>query len=273
MSVTKLTMSPYVQQLVKENYLLTQEGLAVSRLPDDLQEKAVELSEAQRVQAMETIVSNLLNPQGSPSSTMDTHSQEGFLKALLNAAGQDELNRILPWWGRSGSMIRERFTVEWFKKHKVGSLIVALMALWFLWGLGESIFPYVAAPFHWTWNHTFAHHSETAAAPNKITIAAAVPVSAMSSIPVPTGLKAELIDGHRLRFSWNTAGPDYRYNIYSRPAGYTIPYDKETPQPTPNTSGVWTPHRNDKYEFVVTAVDQEDRESVYSSPIIVDLTR
>lgn len=196
-------------------------------------------------------------------------TQQGFWGSLLSAAGQDQLDRILPWWSRTGTVIRERFTVQWFKRHKSVALIAGLLALWFMWGIVEAIFPFVAAPFRWVRSHTFTRPAVvvTQTAPEP---ASRLTLSSLSSVPVPTGLKAELIDGHRLRFSWNAVGPGYRYNIYSRVARLGA-YDKETPVPTPKTTGVWTPYNNKKFEFVITAVDKDDRESAYSIPIEVDL--
>ena len=70
-------------------------------------------------------------------------------EAALRQAGQDQLDRILPWWGQSGTLIRERFTVAWFKRHTIGTFLAGLLALWFLWGIADALFPYISAPFRW----------------------------------------------------------------------------------------------------------------------------
>jgi hypothetical protein len=63
MSRTSTPLSPYLESLLEENLLLAPEAEAAARLPEELQEKAVELSEALRPPNMEKIVSDLLNPK------------------------------------------------------------------------------------------------------------------------------------------------------------------------------------------------------------------
>lgn len=65
-------LTPYLERLLDENYLLAREAQAVNRLPEALHERAVELSEAQRILAMEKIVSDLLNPMPLPAPTPST---------------------------------------------------------------------------------------------------------------------------------------------------------------------------------------------------------
>jgi len=69
MNETTASLSTYLRQMVKENYLLADEARMVARLPEALQEEAVERSEALRVPAMEKIVSDLLNPKPRRETT------------------------------------------------------------------------------------------------------------------------------------------------------------------------------------------------------------
>jgi hypothetical protein len=68
MNRTTTPLSVYLRQMVKDNYLLTEEARVAARLPKELQEQAVELSETLRVQNMEHIVSDLLNPKPAPAA-------------------------------------------------------------------------------------------------------------------------------------------------------------------------------------------------------------
>lgn len=288
-------LSAYLKAMAKEA-VFDQETLErANELPGaKLQEQALDRYREETRQLMKRIVAEYLDQASAPSvpGTNDrlrlrsvpgtgdavdsrfvpgTGDGKGFWGILLKSAGQDQLDQVLPWWGRTGTMIRERFTVDWFRRHKAGALAACLLGLWFLWGIAEAVFPFVAAPFKWTWGHTFAHPAPVAVAGASVDQPAGTSVSRLSSVPVPTGLGAELIDGHRLRFHWNAPGPGYRYNLYSRKLGFTGAYDKETPQPTAKTTGVWTPLSNSQFEFVITALDPEDRESDYSPSIAVDM--
>ncbi len=69
MNTLQPAMTPYLKRMVEENYLLTREAQVLQRLPSELHEKAIELSEAQRVPTMEKIVSDLLNPVENTPTT------------------------------------------------------------------------------------------------------------------------------------------------------------------------------------------------------------
>jgi hypothetical protein len=104
-------MSTYLQELIKENLLLMPEAQAAARLPEELQEKAVELSEALRPPNMEKIVSDLLNPKDTaphaePQKPTRADAVIGVLFLILMAAvffsGMRDVGNAL--WGGAASI-------------------------------------------------------------------------------------------------------------------------------------------------------------------------
>jgi hypothetical protein len=80
------TLTRYLEVLVAQNFLLTEEALAINRLPEALHERAVELSETERRRAIERIVFDLLNPRPAQTVNWDraTFKASGKPKSLLD---------------------------------------------------------------------------------------------------------------------------------------------------------------------------------------------
>jgi hypothetical protein len=97
-----------------------------------------------------------------------------------------------------------------------------------------------------------------------------VSLSDLSSVPVPTNLKGELRSGQKVLFTWDPV-PHCFYNFYSR-ASWSTSFTKENSQPLQHPTALWASDSGtpDVYHFVVTAVNGQDQESVYSPEYVVD---
>jgi hypothetical protein len=97
-----------------------------------------------------------------------------------------------------------------------------------------------------------------------------VNLSDLSGVPAPTNLHGELRSGQKILFTWDPV-PHCFYNFYSRPS-WAPHFDKENNQPLQHATALWTSDSGnpDLYHFVVTAVNAQDQESVYSEELQID---
>jgi len=95
------------------------------------------------------------------------------------------------------------------------------------------------------------------------------------SVPVPTGLTYQPIDGGHLRFMWNTAGAGYRYNLYAslpEPVAFTY-NDPENSAPMTENVVVWNApsDKGKRFIFELRTLDAQGRESASSNRVEGDL--
>src|SRR5204862_7713574 len=95
----------------------------------------------------------------SPANTAGRPPRNDGGADLLSAAGHDGLQQFLPWqlqWGQTADVLKA-WAGRQHKKHpSLGRMALGFVALWFLWGIADALFPYISAPFRWAWRHTFA---------------------------------------------------------------------------------------------------------------------
>ena len=192
---------------------------------------------------------------------------------IMTALKDDLAAAYLPSFGSVGGVLKTTLDKAWGapKEHL------------FKWGIVLAVVSFLWHPVLKTINYIFTRlmHVEVNQAINKNTIA---PVSAvaealetprltpamLTSIPAPTGLKAELMSGQKVHLMWNPVPGVFGYNVYS--AYENLDFTKETSQPTKDTEGLWTPPAGRaRYRVVVTAVDAQDHESVYSQALSLDM--
>lgn len=250
MNETTTPLSPYLEQMVKENYLLTKEAQAVNRLPDDLQEKAVELSEDLRVQAMEKIVSDLLNPK--PAEANIATSSE-----LISAFKEDLLDRFFPYMGRMGWVIRERISQAWESGKK---------KRWLKWMLITALLSILWSPFWWMarapfrWMHRLWSHRYTT-------------VAVHAGVPIPQITEARYVAGHKMRLQWKPLGEGYAYRIFYGKEEPTSPLDDGRTVNTPGAIvNLYAGGDNQEMWVAVQAIAPDaNTESELSKPVRFDL--
>jgi len=193
---------------------------------------------------------------------------------LLTALKDDVADHYLPSFGKVGGVMRSTLDKAWVnpKKHLLK------------WGIVFAVVSFLWHPVVKTINYVLMRimHVEVNQAINRNTLPSVSAVAAaveapkltpamLTSIAAPTGLKGELVSGQKIHLTWNPVPGVFGYNVYS--AYENLDYSKENNQPTKETEGIWSPTggQHARYRVVVTAVDAQDHESVYSEPLNLDM--
>ncbi len=311
MNTITTTLSLYLEQMVEENYLLTKEAQAANRLPEDLQEKAVELSEAQRVLAMEKIVSDLLNPKtmqqpaSEPTLPPASAVAQGGLETFLSSIKTSFFERAYYHVGDIAFNVWDGFEAIWknwsFKK----KLAAGAAMLFVLSGFG--VFHAMGVPFVWLYHHwhtpfvtlsqeasktqEHADNSNEIAQPivSNVPVPEPLPIDAMSAheetktaavVRPPRNLRWDRSGPHAVHLMWDlpagrqdSPGAGYRYNVYVAHAGDHPVFDTGNDTPLDGPEITWTAPIEglQVFELYLKAVDAKGRESAASNQIIADL--
>jgi ParB-like chromosome segregation protein Spo0J len=196
--------------------------------------------------------------------------------SLATALKDEVADAYLPAFGKVGGVMRQTLDTAWQKANGKGMV---------KWGLVFVVVSWLWHPVLKTINYAFSRlmHVEVNQAINKNTVGPVNPVqpvaqassqkvnlSDLSGVPAPTNLHGELRSGQKILFTWDPV-PHCFYNFYSRPS-WAPHFDKENNQPLQHATALWTSDSGnpDLYHFVVTAVNAQDQESVYSEELQID---
>jgi hypothetical protein len=87
----------------------------------------------------------------------------------------------------------------------------------------------------------------------------------------PTGVKAEKIDGNKIKISWHqTAIPEVAYNVYAKPTGGTR-WIKLTSEPVKETVKIFFQKRSNISLFFTVAAVRGAEESDFATPVFLEL--
>lgn len=213
-----------------------------------------------------------------------TNSQQavpaGIVGQLLQAGKNDLADQYLGQFGRVGGVLRTGLDKAWAAPKKK----------LFKWGLIFAAVSWLWHPVMRTLNYAFSRlmhlevnqalapispRTSTGLAETPARPAVGEPVtkftaSLLTRVAAPTGLKAELMSGHKVHFTWQPVPGCKGYNFYS--AYENLGFSLETNKPLPTAEALWRPSSGPAvYRIAVTAVDGEDHESSYSDPLAVDM--
>ncbi len=195
---------------------------------------------------------------------------------LATALKDDLADNYLPAFGRVGGVMRSALDKAWAapKTHLVKWGLVFAAVSWLWVPALKTIHYALTRLMHVEVNQVINPHTvpTLATAMAAVTEAPKTFTAAMlTQVASPAGLKAELLSGKKVHFTWQGVPGAAGYNFYSA-RSWEKEYRLENKKLLTDTQALWRSDLGtDDYKFTVTALDAKDHESLYAEPVDVDL--